>query len=820
METTTSMPNARRLAPFGLIAGLVLIYFAPLVLQPSGTLYADHSDLIAMHVPFETFLARAWRLDGERPLWNPLQFAGLPFAHDVQAAIFYPPHAVFWLVGEKGVGPALSWLIVAHVVLAGWGMYAYARATGLGALASLVAAIGFGFGGKWLLHFLLAGHYAFAGIAWLPWVLLGLHRAIEGRSFLGATWGGFAFGMLVLSTHPQLTLYCGLFAALWTFLFALEAGRARVMDQPRTSKPTLREISPGLFRWLISGLWAAGVAIALAAVQIMPSLDAARESSRGTIGIPDNSTFSLRTLARTLGPSPTGVEPVTSWEPRCGLGLAWLALASAAPVLARGRDRRRARWALGIGLGLFAFTLGGAGLIHGLPGFRMFRQPARIFLVASLPVAYLAALATQALLDRPGPSLETRARARRVARRTAIGLLVWLVIAAVVSGVARLRFHPYWLTLLVTLPVVCRLNGSGPGRFGRIAWVGVLLLDLVAQTWPHLKVRDLDEVLAPSATARYVAEHAGPLDRVLDRSLPDHQSSTPLGPAVATRLGLNEIRGYNALDLVRYKEFLSYISAPLPTWNPYNGLANNPIMHKSLLDLLGVRFLLQPVDLALRSMPGELDPDLDPSWHRVALDPVPSAFTFALGGVRALPPYELLENRDAFPRAFVVPSVTPLPRGRDDIVHALTSMDLRRVALVDSPVALDVGPGTGPFRSATVVSYRPNRIELEADGPGLLVLADPWSAGWSATVDAAPARLVRTNFAFRGVPLPPGRHAVAFVFRPRSYVIGRAISLAAVVVIGLITVAGFVRRTGKRRKLEKRMMTAPTLRASETFSTL
>ena len=50
--------------------------------------------------------------------------------HDVQAAISYPPHAVFRLAGEGGVGSALSWLVVAHVVLAGWGMFAYARATG------------------------------------------------------------------------------------------------------------------------------------------------------------------------------------------------------------------------------------------------------------------------------------------------------------------------------------------------------------------------------------------------------------------------------------------------------------------------------------------------------------------------------------------------------------------------------------------------------------------------------------------------------------------------------------------------------------------
>lgn len=136
---------------------------------------------------------------------------------------------------------------------------------------------------------------------------------------------------------------------------------------------------------------------------------------------------------------------------------------------------------------------------------------------------------------------------------------------------------------------------------------------------------------------------------MLDRNVPGHQSSTPLGPAVAGRLGLATVRGYNPLDLVRFKDYLALVSDPVPVHNPYNGLINAYIKHKSFLDLLGVRFLVQPADPSLRSLPGEPDADADPSRRRVGFDPSPSAFTFAAGGVRRLPPYEVLENRDAFP---------------------------------------------------------------------------------------------------------------------------------------------------------------------------
>ena len=396
------------------------------------------------------------------------------------------------------------------------------------------------------------------------------------------------------------------------------------------------------------------------------------------------------------------------------------------------------------------------------------------------------------------------ASARRfTARRAGLILISWLAVATVAAGVGKLRMHPYWASLIVTVPALVWLVGTDPARLGRrwpIAWLGVLLVDLVAQTLPHLQTRDLGDVLDPSVVARAVADRAGLLDRVLDRNAPGHQSSTPLGPAVATGLGLQGVRGYNALDLVRYKQFLAFVSEPVTHHHPYNGLANAYIRHKPLLDLLGVRFLVQPADPAQRSLPGEPDPDADPSWRLVATDPAPSAFTFAAGGIRRLPPYEVLENRDAFPRAFVVPRVEPLPTDRAGAVRAMTTTDFRSVGLIESDQPIEVGDGAGAFRPARVVSYRPNRVEVEADGPGLLVLADPDYPGWVATVDGVPAPIVRTDTLFRGVALAPGRHSVSFDFRPRSYALGRAISLGTIGVVCLTTAIGLVGgRTPVRR---------------------
>ncbi len=60
-----------------------------------------------------------------------------------------------------------------------------------------------------------------------------------------------------------------------------------------------------------------------------------------------------------------------------------------------------------------------------------------------------------------------------------------------------------------------------------------------------------------------------------------------------------------------------------------------------------------------------------------------------------------------------------------------------------------------------------------------------WYPGWRATVDGAPAPLLRANYAFRAVRLEPGQHQVHLTFAPRSWRLGLAISgLTLLVLVG------------------------------------
>src|SRR4051794_22335240 len=94
----------QRFRPYIGLSFLALVAFWPLVLHPTETLYSNQSDLLAQHIPAKYFLVRSLRETGELPLWNPEQYCGSPFVHDIQVGLFYPLHLPLYFVSEPAVG--------------------------------------------------------------------------------------------------------------------------------------------------------------------------------------------------------------------------------------------------------------------------------------------------------------------------------------------------------------------------------------------------------------------------------------------------------------------------------------------------------------------------------------------------------------------------------------------------------------------------------------------------------------------------------------------------------------------------------------------
>jgi hypothetical protein len=77
------------------------------------------------------------------------------------------------------------------------------------------------------------------------------------------------------------------------------------------------------------------------------------------------------------------------------------------------------------------------------------------------------------------------------------------------------------------------------------------------------------------------------------------------------------------------------------------------------------------------------------------------------------------------------------------------------------------------------------RLEVKAEEPAIVVIAQAYYHPWKAYVDGAPVRLWRANHAFQAIEVPGGRHEVKMVYEDQNFRFGAAISGFAVLSCGL-----------------------------------
>jgi hypothetical protein len=109
------------------------------------------------------------------------------------------------------------------------------------------------------------------------------------------------------------------------------------------------------------------------------------------------------------------------------------------------------------------------------------------------------------------------------------------------------------------------------------------------------------------------------------------------------------------------------------------------------------------------------------------------------------------------------------------------------------PAAADPRAAVRGGGTAEIIRYTRNALDVRtrAAQAGLLVLAEPWYPGWSATVNGAPAEVVLADGWKRAVAVPAGPAEVRLTFFPRNFYLGLAISGAALAAV----IAGWRRKT-------------------------
>lgn len=388
---------------------------------------------------------------GRLPQWNPYLFGGVPFLADSQAQVFYPMAWLFWGLDAP---TALTWSVILHLGIAGVGVYVWARrGLGMGVLGSWVAGVVFALGGY--LGAQIEHVNQVAAAAWIPWMLAGYQMMQEKADapshtprtqWWGLAMGSIALGMSLLAGHAQTTFMGLVLLGLWAI-------RTLFREYPRSTWRTA---------WMpfVTVAVIVGLGALIAAVQLVPTQLLSGLSTRaGGLEFREAAAFSfdpriaLRAFFPTFGQDGELLSEYVAWVGFSGLALAGIGVW-------RGNGTAREFGLLSSVTGLF-LALGAYNPLFWLlwrivPGFDLFRVPARWLLLWALGVAVLAGLGIETGIRNTERSKKrTQDTGRRKGWWMGIGVIVILgFIALVVFGdFPDLGVLPWWAGIVASTAI-------------------------------------------------------------------------------------------------------------------------------------------------------------------------------------------------------------------------------------------------------------------------------------------------------------------------------------------------------------------------------
>lgn len=779
----------RALAGTTACSGVLAIVF-PRVVFGGEVFYCR--DMGSLHFPLRSYIAERLR-QGELPLWFPFEGLGVPLVGSTVSALFHPTTLLYLVMP---VADALRVDCLLSVAIGLLGTWALARRLGAPGWAAATAAAAFALSGSFVS---LLNNKTFLNAAGMyPVFLWGVHLAVTDARGSGIAVASGALALVVLGGDIQGAYLFGLVGV--AFAAGIAASR---------STAALRRVAGPL---AAIGLLGA----TLAAVQLLPAWQTLGEIDRGAgLDAAEALTWSLHPLripdllvGDVVGwvPNAPNLNPIRLhllgsrglWSTTLFVGTPAVLGAAWAVALPGASDRRTDLTLAAIAAVLVWLALGQYGglypLFHRLlPLWSTFRFPEKLALHATLPLALLAA---RGLARASGAPREWRTRATLVAvvavfAAVAVGALG---IARAVEGAdGRADALRLYLTRVATAGVWAALMAAAVGalvvgvsRFRHGVWFSGLVPLLILAQLARVNGRVADDC----TTFRELLEARSEIADAIQRHDGPALGRYRVTPSFARLRSLNAAPGRRA-DLSPGERYALWERAALlPDHNALSGIESTagilPVLprHYRVLRSAG----LPQRHIALYNNRYLVTTPEDRSQLPVATgDPVVSIADLNLVAVPM--PGER-------PRAFVA-----APRSVRSAEEAVPLLDRPEVAsgrqaLIEAPlVPTDVPEAHGEVR---IVSYAPERIELEADleTPAVVVVNDSYFPGWVAEIDGARTEVLRANVLVRAVRVPAGPHRLVLRYPPpASLERGAALSLAAWLGCGTaLVVRAIVRR--------------------------
>ncbi|MDD2272173.1 MAG: YfhO family protein [Desulfuromonadaceae bacterium] len=732
-------------------AALIMLFLSPvfayLTIASNGGNTLLFEDGMLQSFPFRVFLHNAFA-GGFSPQWVPSSACGFSLLAEGQNGICFPVTQIIYRLFSAETGwlvEMISARLVAFTLCA-----LLLRQLRVSWFASLFGASVFAFCTATF------GLENVPALMWchalLPGIFLSCLLFIDKRPF-SFVYLTISLSLVFLIGHPVMMVYLAM-TVLAFFLFHWLGAE------------TVGEGARGIGLRFLMLLGSVIVAIVIASPQLLPMLEEFRFSAR-TVG----AGVTLDALQNTLHLEP-GWLPLSLFPTPAGWG-EWGGMSSTIRfplyalflcfigMFAAGKGPGRNYFVF---LGLFSLLMalgpyvGLWKIVHSLPILKYFRFPYRWLFFLPICVAYLSARGVDQLLERDSSGTPV-----------IMGKILTFVLPLCVIGVASVfvihyeRLLPQTRTALASSPLLTALLwlssmamvlaaflSLGKGtmvRRGALAGVVASVICLFASNAFNIKsplaVHDLGTIgwrgsPPPQEPQAYrTSSDLPPYNVWLTNSMNRHYPYTP---------NLTVLNG--TLSTGHYFSFFPYWSANVSAWcrDALDGDQGKQVY----LDLSSAKWLfLQDSSSVSRLFPAA-----------------------SFKGIKAH------LNSKALPRASVVPSYRLFP-DEGSLLAFLESPDFDPrlgMAILKSDAEewnlqadADNSVATTPPQ-ATITLDRPDRIEIELDAAAAqgsyLVLSDTYYPGWRASVDGVEKKILRTNYAFRGIQLPEGARHVVFFYEP------------------------------------------------------
>ena len=644
----------------------------------------------------------------------------MPLLGDWQSQSFYPLTWLYALFSPEGTLRAYGYQVLLHLLIGGAGTWHWLRGRGRSPGACLLGSLIVVLNGKWIAHILVA-QQPILGWAWLPWTMASLDRLQRRPSVRETAILSLLLSLLVQGLLPAFIALCAYFLFVYGGILWITAPRR----------------APLLAALLATCAWT----LVINAVALWPATELIRMCTRGA---------GLTLAEASQGEIPWNVLPFlpvwstpplqVGWEMTLYCGVIPCALAIMA--LSHNRKGWNLVWA-GVAVGVLMISMGRQTplfslLYHYLPGFSLFRHPARYGLLLSLPIAYLA---TQQL-DRPRPI-------RPSVFVLGIGLgLIMALVGQHTFGRTEGWLCLMWLGLLGLSLVV-------PPRIRVSVLVGLTGIELGWFVLQQVDPRPFEQVLGQH---RLAAELSRPLGASRSLIVAPQMLTFPY----ATLNGVESSNGYTALIP---KVTLDYVR---------EGIAELPPEHLGVLNAIppfeprSIPFLRRG-GMASVVSDKPLSLDSDPEWSVERCQPFTSYDFLAPQGYVQHPSLFIYRDSQPLPRHRLVAQGLACSSQAEAVTRARQS-DPESTVVLEVPEARPASPQTTAV-ACHYESYCTRQLEVDVSQPpgAYLFLSEMYYPGWRLHEGTQELPLCRADGYFLAAYLPAGLHHLQLDYSPTSF---------------------------------------------------